>query len=409
MSLVIYNAAILRGRWSGVEWAVWQRAVELASGKSPNEFVFLVAEGVTLPSPLPGGRIVRLPRFVGTRLGRIFHEIILMPRLVRSLIQSLPETRNSKPETRNPKPETRNPKPETRNPKPETRVNHLLSVIRYPLSVICAEGAREESGSAAFFAPAYVAPPRLPCPFTLCLYDLHVFTHPQFCTLANRLHYRWRMPGSIRRAKTIEVPSEHVRDALLERFPGAAGKTVVRHRARRDCYRHQVSDTEKAAVCDKYGLPARYILFVGASSPRKNLPAALAAWRALRADGEDIGFVMAGSQDGRTVFGQLSNRQTVKPSNHMGRGLVPPPMALGYVPDADMPALYACAEALLYPSFDEGYGLPMAEARACGCPVVTSAPTAREIAPDAFLCGTDEASITSALREAIAQGRRLQR
>ena len=209
------------------------------------------------------------------------------------------------------------------------------------------------------------------------------------------------MPGSIRRAETIEVPSGHVRDALLERFPRAAGKTVVRHLALRDCYRHQVSDTEKAAVRDKYVLPSRYILFVGAPSPRKNLPAALAAWRALRADGEDIGFVMAGSQDGRTVFGQLSN--------HLGRSLLPPPVALGYVPDADMPALYACAEALLYPSFDEGYGLPIAEARACGCPVVTSAPTAREIAPDAFLCGTDEASITSALREAIAQGRRLQR
>ncbi len=384
----IYNAAILRGRWSGVEWAVWQRAVELSSGKSPDEFVFLVADGVALPSPLPGGRIVRLPRFVGTRLGRIFHEILLMPRLVRSLIQSLPETRN---------------------PKPETRVNHLLSVIRYPLSVICAEGAREESGPAAFFAPAYVAPPRLPCPFTLCLYDLHVFTLPQFCTLANRLHYRWRMPGSIRRAETIEVPSEHVRDALLKRFPEAAGKTIVRHLALRDRYGHPVSDTEKAAVRDKYGLPSRYILFVGNSSPRKNLPAALAAWHALRADGEDIGFVMAGSQDGRTVFGQLSNRQTVKPSNHLERSLLLSPVALGYVPDADMPALYACAETLLYPSFDEGYGLPIAEARACGCPVVTSAPTAREIAPDAFLCGTDEASITSALREAIAQGRRLQR
>ena len=74
---------------------------------------------------------------------------------------------------------------------------------------------------------------------------------------------------------------------------------------------------------------------------------------------------------------------------------------LGYVPDEDMPALYAGASVLLYPSFDEGYGLPIIEARACGCPVVTSSPTASEIAPDAFLCGTDEASITAALRVAL--------
>jgi glycosyltransferase involved in cell wall biosynthesis len=392
MPLVIYNAAILRGRWSGVEWAVWQRAVELASGKSPDEFVFLVAKGVTLPSPLPGGRIVRLPRFVGTRLGRIFHELFLMPRLVRSTVQ--PFNRSTVPH----QPDRDQGSGVRGQGKSlishlSSLIGYLLSPISYLLSPICDVGWREENSDTVFFAPAYVAPPRLPCPFTLCLYDLHVFTHPQFCTFANRLHYRWRIPSSIRRAKTIEVPSEHVRDVLLERFPNAAEKTVVRHLALRDRYRHPVSDTEKAAVREKFGLPARYILFVGAPSPRKNLPAALAAWQALQADGYDIGFVIAGSQDGRTVFGQ--------PSNRRGRSLMPPPVALGYVPDADMPALYAGASVLLYPSFDEGYGLPIVEAKACGCPVVTSSPTAPEIAPDAFLCSTDEASITAALRAAF--------
>ena len=324
---MIYNAAILKnGPWSGVEWAVWQRALELSGGASPDAFVFLVADGVRLPSSLPGGRIVRLPRFVGTRLGRIFYELFFMPRLVR----------------------------------------HLLSPI-------CDAGAGEENSDMVFFAPAYVAPPRLPCPFTLCLYDLHVYTHPQFCTWLNRLHYRWRMPGSIRRAAKIEVPSEHVRDALLARFPEAAGKTVVRHLALRERFTRPVTDAEKAAVRDKYGIPERYILFVGAPAPRKNLPAALAAWRAIRADGEDIGFFCVGN--GKAV------------------------------PDEDMPALYAGAAVLLYPSFDEGYGLPIAEARACGCPVVTSSPTAWEIAPDAFRCGTDEASVCAALRAALKRGR----
>jgi glycosyltransferase involved in cell wall biosynthesis len=196
------------------------------------------------------------------------------------------------------------------------------------------------------------------------------------------------MPGSIRRAQTIEVPSEHVRDALLERFPEAAGKTVVRHLALRERFKYPVTDAEKAAVRDKYSLPQRYILFVGAPAPRKNLPAALSAWHALRAEDEDIGFVIAG------------------PVRHLPSPISYPlsPICVGdgsAVPDADMPALYACASVLLYPSFDEGYGLPIVEARACGCPVVTSSPTAREIAPDAFLCGTDETSITAALRAAL--------
>jgi glycosyltransferase involved in cell wall biosynthesis len=372
---MIYNAAILKnGRWSGVEWAVWQRAVELASGKSPDEFVFLVAKGVTLPSPLPGGRIVRLPRFAGSRFGRIFYELFLMPRLVRR--ESKVESRKSKVREQG-----------TRN---REQGKNLLSTIYYLLSTICDAGEGKADGPAVFFAPAYVAPPRRPCPYTLCLYDLHVYTHPQFCTWLNRLHYRWRMPGSIRRAQTIEVPSEHVRDILLERFPEAAGKTVVRHLALRERFNHSVTDAEKAAVRDKYGLPSRYILFVGAPAPRKNLPAALAAWRAICADPgkADLGFVIAGHI-----------RYLPSPISHL-----PSPICVGDasgVPDADMPALYACASVLLYPSFDEGYGLPIIEARACGCPVVTSSPTAREIAPNAFLCGTDEASITAALRASL--------
>ena len=371
MNLLVYNAAVLRGRWSGVEWAVWQRAVELSAGKSPEEFVFLVADGVALPAPLPGGRVVRLPRFAGTRLGRILFELLLMPRLVRSLLQS--------------------------PSKPDTRFNYLLSIIYYLSSIICSSsGGRKESGAAAvrFFAPAYVAPPRLPCPVTLVLYDLHVFTHPQFCTRLNRLHYRWRIPASLRRADVVEVPSHHVLEQLRRLFPAAAGKAVVRPLALRERYGRPVTDAEKAAVRDKYGLPPRYLLFVGDPAPRKNLPAALEAWQAVRAGGDDIGFVIAGSQDG-----QPSNRQTVKPSNRQGLT----PVALGYVPDEEMPALYAGAAALLYPSFDEGYGLPIAEARACGCPVVTSAPTAREIAPDAFLCGAGADSVAAALRAALAR------
>ena len=441
MSLVIYNAAILSGRWSGVEWAVWQRAVELSNGKSPEEFIFLVAKGVTLPSPLSGGRIVYLPRYVATRLGRIFYELFRMPRLVRKL--GVRGQGSGKLGVRGQGSGVRSQGIDKQSP-----ISHLLSVIRYLLSVICDAGGSEEAGLASFFAPAYVAPPRLPCPFTLCLYDLHVYTHPQFCTRLNRLHYRWRMPSSIRRAKTIEVPSRHVLETLVARFPEVADKTIVRPLALRERFLRPVTDAEKAAVREKYALPARYILFVGTPTLRKNLPAALAAWRSVRVEDPDLGFVIAGngkrekenrdftqrrreSEDAESIKNKIlatgkkilsknlcgsaslaalrdkdnptsdfqpSNHPTIQPSNHQGRRPEPPPAALGYVPDADMPALYACASVLLYPSFDEGYGLPIAEAQACGCPIVTSTPTAHEIAPDAILCGTDEASIVAALR-----------
>ena len=188
---MIYNAAILKNaHWSGVEWAVWQRAVELASGKSPDEFVFLVAKGVTLPSPLPGGRIVRLPRFAGTRLGRIVYELLLMPSLVRR--ESKIESRKSKVKeqgtgnrergmgngeqgtgnreqgtgnrewgTGNREWGTGNGKWGTERQSPishiSSRVHHLLSIIPYLLSIICDVGRRAKKGDAFFFAPANVA------------------------------------------------------------------------------------------------------------------------------------------------------------------------------------------------------------------------------------------------------------
>ena len=342
MDLLIYNAAVLRGRWSGVEWAVWQRAIELFRATQPGSFLLLAPRGVALPDGIPESAVLRLPRFTGFRAGRIFHELFLMPGLVRRIL------------------------------------------------------ARRGGAGGRFIAPAYVAPPRLPIPVTLCLYDLHVYTHPEFCTLPNRLHYRWRMPSSIRLADTIEVPSEHVRAALERFFPNYAGKALVRHLALRDRFRGPATEAEKDAVRAKYGLPARYLFFIGDPAPRKNLPAALEAWQSVRRDERNRGlaFVVAGDRDAAA-----DSPPTPHPGNPDD---VPAATVLGYVDDADLPALYSAAEALVYPSFDEGFGLPIVEARACGCPVVTSSPTVWEIAPDAIRCGTDAASIAVALRKALS-------
>ncbi len=339
--LVIFNAAVLRGRWSGVEWAVWQRAVELSQASRPGQFRLLAPLGVPLLGEIPEEMVLRLPRFTGRRLGRIFHELFLMPRLARRLIAGA--------------------------------------------------GAR----SPVFIAPAYVAPPRLPCPFVLCIYDLHVYTHARFCSPLNIVHYRLRIPGSIRRAMAIEVPTQHVLDALRSLFPSAVPRAHVRHLATRARF-VSVAESDREAVRRKYALPGRYVLFIGDPAPRKNLPAALEAWKTVRHDAgnDDLGFVLAGNEAGafrKDGGGALGGASAA-------------PQFIGYVDDADMPALYSAASVLLYPSFDEGYGLPIAEARVCGCPVVTSAPTALEVAPDAIRCGTDADSIAGALRRALGGG-----
>ncbi len=140
-------------------------------------------------------------------------------------------------------------------------------------------------GAALLHAPAYVAPPCLPCPCVLTIYDLHVYTHPRLCRAANLLHYRARLPGSVRRAAAVIVPSQHTRAALLARFPGAAAKTHVIPLGVAERFflpdePHRSRQIEAARR--RFDLPERYLLFVGDLAPRKNLGSLLRAWELLR-------------------------------------------------------------------------------------------------------------------------------
>jgi len=117
------------------------------------------------------------------------------------------------------------------------------------------------------------------------------------------------------------------------------------------------ADVDRARAA--HHLPERFVLFVGTLEPRKNLPRLAAAVAALD---EPLPLVVAGPVGWGDVAAGL-------------RGDV---RLLGFVPPADLPALYAAATVVAYPSEREGFGLPVAEAMAQGAPVVTSRGTSTE-------------------------------
>src|SRR5262249_13108037 len=126
----------------------------------------------------------------------------------------------------------------------------------------------------------------------------------------------------------------------------------------------------------RYGLPARYFLFVGTLQPRKNLSRVLRAFARLSATGEgSLGLALAGaagvgSPDLRRQVDELGSAERVR--------------WLGYVAQGDVPGLYAGATAFVFPSLYEGFGLPVVEAMAWGTPVITSSVSALpEVAGDA--------------------------
>ena len=310
MSSVFYNAMVLREPYSGVEVTVHQLACALAEyGTMP--VCACVPEGHRAIPETPHMRLRRSAGCVSrSRALRILWEQTALPLLLRR--------------------------------------------ERAPL----------------LHAPAYVAPLLTPCPVVLTVHDLHVMTHPSFCSIANRLHYGLLLPTSVRRAAAIITLSPYTRRTVLERFPEARSRIVVIPPGLSPSLIRCTEDTRLQAVRQRHTLPSTFLLFVGDLSSRKNILGLIRAFAMLHGIYPDLHLVLAGASDPAPA---AAIDQAVLESGVSHRVC-----RIGYVQAADLPALYSLAQAFVFPSYDEGFGLPPLEAMACGCPVVCSGGAAVE-------------------------------
>ncbi len=119
-----------------------------------------------------------------------------------------------------------------------------------------------------------------------------------------------------------------------------------------------------AAVRREHDLPGPYVLTLGSIEPRKNLATLLKAWPLVAERRPNLTLAIAGG--GNAIYADAA----VDPRS------LPRVKLLGYVDDANLPALYGGCETFVFPSTYEGFGLPPLEAMACGAPVVCSNATA---------------------------------
>lgn len=205
------------------------------------------------------------------------------------------------------------------------------------------------------------APPAGRRPVVVTVYDLVSRSHPAFHTKQVAARDAG-IPASLGRAAAVVVPSEYTRAELIG--SGLIDPSLI-HVAPPTIPElfTEVRQPADDALLGSLGIRSPYLLFAGTIEPRKNVPGLLRAFEALCDRGSMPDLVLAGK------MGWMSGQVLpyIQSSRHAARI-----RHLDYVTDGTLAALYRNALCFIYPSFVEGYGLPVAEAMASGVPVITS-------------------------------------
>ncbi len=246
-----------------------------------------------------------------------------------------------------------------------------------------------------YHALAFAAPLLLTTPMVVTVYDLSFLRFPARLSAARRLYLRTMTALTCARARRVLAISQSTADDLTALLGVPARKIDVTPLAYdRDLFR-PLPPAQIDAFRQRQNLPARFWLFLGTLEPRKNLPLLLQAYASL-GPSERLPLLLGGGLGwgADTVFAAIERYGLGDSVKH-----------IGFLPTADLPFWYNAAEAFIYPSVFEGFGLPVLEAMACGTPALTSAVSSLpEVAGEAGKCltPTDLEAWTAALAQ-VAQ------
>lgn len=190
------------------------------------------------------------------------------------------------------------------------------------------------------------AVPYLPvCGSVMTLHDLSPWMDPNWHSESDRVRNRTPILLRLGLAGVVITPSEAVRKQAIEHFRLQASRVVAIPHAAAPGFRPIACETEKTP----------YLLYVGTIEPRKNVPMLIEAWREIHRDLE-VELVIAGRR--REDAAEIPSEPGLR--------------VLGLTKEEELPALISGATAVVYPSYYEGFGLPVLEAMQCGAAVIAS-------------------------------------
>jgi glycosyltransferase involved in cell wall biosynthesis len=250
-----------------------------------------------------------------------------------------------------------------------------------------------------FHATEHLLPPLKNARTVFTLHDLIFQFFPEFHLPLNRWFLRNAMPHFLRRADAIIAVSECTKRDAMQFYHVPADKITVIYEGVNPALRPATDPNVIAAARARYAHNQPFLLFLSTIEPRKNIPALVDALQVLRARGLPHRLLVAGRR-GWLYQGVFEHVRQAGMESQVD--------FLDYVPDADLPALFAACDAFVFPSLYEGFGLPPLEAMACGAPVVCSNTSSLpEVVGDAALCVNprDVGEIAAAVERVIHDDR----
>lgn len=224
-------------------------------------------------------------------------------------------------------------------------------------------GALKKNKIDVFLSPDGFSSLRTDTPVCMVVHDLAFWHYPQFFKKRTAVYYNYFVKRFIKKARTIATVSAFSREDIIKYAGIPPEKVSVVSCAASDQYR-PITENRKEEVIKEVTGGKKYFLYIGAIHPRKNVANLVKAFSLFkRQTGSDVKLVLAGRMAWKSDEVKAVLRDFDFPDDVVH---------LDFVPENKLTEITAAALALVYPSFFEGFGIPILEGMLCDVPVITS-------------------------------------
>ena len=242
--------------------------------------------------------------------------------------------------------------------------NHATRLKKYSFGEMALLGLEaRKAGADLLHVPHYTLPLGLRRRSVVTIHDLVHVAFPQYFTIGQRAYAQAMLRHAARAAGAVITGSHTAKRDIVSLFRIDERRVHVIYHGIQSCFKSVEDSGRLDGFRERFGLHAPFILYVGNIKPHKNIPALLRAFKSLAHVQKDLELAFAGESLYRnTELSALVDELAIRP-------LV---RDLGRLPSNDLVCAYNAAEAVVLPSFYEGFGFTALEAMACGTPVVVS-------------------------------------